>query len=70
MIISSPPFQVGEELRSGLRCGPGAACQRCHSMTDSQWSPLDKSRVEPPREAQSEALQPGELRLLQDASRA
>src|SRR6266436_2241608 len=53
MIISSPPFQVGEELRSLLNCGPGAACQCCHSMTDSQWSPLDKSSVEPPREAQS-----------------
>ena len=36
-----------------LDCGPGATCQRYHPMTDGQIHPLDKSGVQPPREAQS-----------------
>src|SRR5437588_545799 len=53
MIISSPPFQVCQQLWSRLRRGPRASCQRCHPMSDGQWSPLDKSGVQPPREAHS-----------------
>jgi hypothetical protein len=51
MIIRPPPFQVSEQARSGLRCGPGATCQRCHPMTDREWSPLAESGVQPSREA-------------------
>ena len=53
MVIGSPPFQVGQEVRGRLRRGPGATRQRGYSMTDRQWSPFDKGRVEPSREAQS-----------------
>jgi hypothetical protein len=51
MIISSPPFQMSQELWSGLRCGPGATCQRCHPMTDGQIHSFNKSGVQPSREA-------------------
>src|SRR5258708_37451784 len=36
VIVSPPPFQMGQELWSRLRRGPGAACQRGHPMTDGQ----------------------------------
>ncbi len=50
-IGSSPPFQVGQQLWGGLRRGPGATRQRRYSMTDGQIDPLDKSGVQPSREA-------------------
>jgi hypothetical protein len=54
MIISAPPFHVNQELWGELRCGPGAACQRGHPMTDSEIGPLNTSGVEPSRQAQSQ----------------
>ena len=53
MRVGSPPLEMGQEVWSGLRCGPGAACPRCHPMTDSQIRPLNKSGVQSSREAQS-----------------
>ncbi len=53
MIVSSPPLQMGQELWGGLRRGSGAACQSCHPMADGQIHPLNKSGVQPSREAQS-----------------
>ena len=48
MIIGSPPLQMGEQ-GWGLLCRrPGAACKRCHPMTDRQIHPLDERRVQPP----------------------
>jgi hypothetical protein len=55
MIIGSPPFHVGQQLWGLLSGRPGAACQRCHAMSDGQIHPLDESGVESSREAQSEA---------------
>ena len=54
MIISSPPFQVNQELWGLLGCGPGATCQRGHPMTDREIRPFNKSGVEPSRQAQSQ----------------
>ena len=51
MIVGSPPFQTGQELWGLLGGGPGAACQRCHSVTYRQIHPLNKSGVQLPREA-------------------
>ena len=51
MIIGAPPFQVGQQLWSLLGRGPGATRQRCHPMTDAQIHSLDKSGVQPSREA-------------------
>ncbi len=51
MIVSSPPVQVGQELWSLLGRGPGSTRQRRYSMTDGQIDPLDKSSVQPSREA-------------------
>jgi hypothetical protein len=53
MIVSPPPLQVGKELWGGLRGGPGATRQSCHSMTDGQIHPFNKSGVESSREPQS-----------------
>ena len=53
MIVRSPPFQMGQQLWGLLGSGPGAACQRRHAMSHRQIHPLDKSRVQPSREAQS-----------------
>ena len=46
MIVSSPPFQVGQQLWGLLGGGPGATRQRCHPMADGQIDPLDKSGVQ------------------------
>src|SRR5438045_3270501 len=54
----APPFQAGQELWGGLSLRPRATRQRCHSLTDSQLDPLNKSGVQPPLEAQSEAQRP------------
>ena len=61
MIISSPPFQVNQELWGLLGCGPGATCQRSHPMTDREICPFNKSGVESSRQAQS---QQGDLESL------
>jgi hypothetical protein len=53
MIVSSSPPEMGQELWGLLGSGPGAACQRCHPMLDDQIHPLNKSGVQPSREAQS-----------------
>ena len=53
MIGSSPPFQMRQQPWGRLRRGPGAAGQRCHAMADGQIHPLNKSGVQPSREAQS-----------------
>ena len=53
MIVRSPPLQMGQEVWRLLGSGPGAACQRCHPMTDGQIHPLNESGVQPSREAQS-----------------
>ncbi len=51
MRVGSPPFQVGQQLWGGLRRGPGSTRRRRSSMTDSQIDLLDKSGVQPSREA-------------------
>jgi hypothetical protein len=53
MVVGTPPFQMGQQLGGLLRSGPGATSQRGYSMADGQIHPLNKSRVQPPREAQS-----------------
>jgi len=52
MILGSPPFQVNQKGWGLLSGGPGAACERCHAMTDGQIHPLNKSGVESSRETQ------------------
>ncbi len=54
MIVSSPPFQVGQQLWGLLGRGPGATCQRCYPMSDGQIHPFNTSGVQPSREAQSQ----------------
>ena len=51
MIVGSPPLQMGQQVWRLLGRGPGAACQRGYSMADGQIHPLNKSRVQPSREA-------------------
>lgn len=51
MIVSAPPLQMSQQLWGKLRRGPGATRQRSHPMTDGQIDPLDKSGVQPSREA-------------------
>src|SRR5258708_27229012 len=51
MIVGSRPVQMGQKLWGLLSRGPCATCQRCHPMTDGQIHPLDKSGVQPSREA-------------------
>jgi hypothetical protein len=51
MIVGSPPFHVSQELWSELRRSPRATRQRCYPMADGQIHPLDKSGVQPSREA-------------------
>src|SRR6266849_1106551 len=53
MILGSPPFQVNQKVWGRLRRSPGAACQRCHPVSDGQIHPLNKSGVQPSRETQS-----------------
>jgi hypothetical protein len=53
MVGGPPPVQVGQQGWRLLCCGPGAACERCHPMSDGQWSPLDERRVQSSREASS-----------------
>ncbi|SRR5258708_7776733 len=53
MIVSSPPLEMGQELWGLLGRGPSAACQSCHPMADGQIHSLNKSGVQPSREAQS-----------------
>jgi hypothetical protein len=51
VIVRSPPLQMGQEMGRLLCCGPGPASQSGQAMTDRQIHPLDKSRVQPSREA-------------------
>ncbi len=51
MIVGAPPFQVSQEVWGLLGRGPGATRQRRYSMTGGQIDPLDKSGVQPSREA-------------------
>lgn len=50
MVVRAPPLEVSQQLWSMLGRGPGTSCERCHSMTDGQWSPLNESGVESSRE--------------------
>jgi hypothetical protein len=52
VIVRSPPLQMGEQLWGRLRCRPGASCQSSHPMAHGQIHPLNKCRVQPPRETQ------------------
>src|SRR2546430_9761770 len=47
MIGGSPPFQVSYQVWRLLRCGPGTASQRGSSMSDGQWSPLNRGGGQP-----------------------
>jgi 5-methylcytosine-specific restriction endonuclease McrA len=47
MGIHPPPLQVSQQVGSLLLLGPGATSQRRYPMSDGQWSPLDKCRVQP-----------------------
>jgi hypothetical protein len=51
VIVRSPPLQMGQQMGRLLRCGPGSASQSGQAMADGQIHPLDKSRVQPSREA-------------------
>ena len=51
MIIGAPPLEVSYQVWGLLRRRPGSTSQRSDPMVDGQWSPLDKSRVQPAREA-------------------
>ena len=51
VIVRTPPFQIGQQLWGLLCRRPGAACERCHAMSNRQIHPLDERRVQPPREA-------------------
>ncbi len=53
MIRSPPPFQVNQQLWGLLSGRPGAACERCHAMSDRQIDPFNEGGVQPSREAQS-----------------
>ena len=53
MIVSPPPFQMGQQLWGLLGRGPRATCQRGYPMTDAQIDPFNKSGVQPSREAHS-----------------
>jgi hypothetical protein len=53
VIISSPPLEMGEQVWRLLCRRPGATSQCRSSMSDGQWSPFNKSRVEPSRKAQT-----------------
>ena len=48
VIVGTSPFQISQELWGLLSRGPGAACERCHDMTDRQIHPFNKSRVQLP----------------------
>ncbi len=49
VIVSPPPFQMGQELWSLLRRSPGATSQRGYAMADGQIRPLNKGSVQPSR---------------------
>jgi hypothetical protein len=51
MVVRSPPLQMGQQLGSLLRSGPGPSCQSRHAMAHGQIHPLDKRRVQSSREA-------------------
>jgi hypothetical protein len=51
VIVSPPPFQVGQQVWGLLRRGPGPPRERCHAVTDGQIQPLNESGVESAREA-------------------
>lgn len=52
MIVRAPPLEMSQELWGLLSCSPGATCQSCHPMSNGQIHPLNKSSVQPSREAQ------------------
>jgi len=52
MVIGAPPLQLSQQGWGLLRRCPGAACERCHPVTDGQIHPFDKSGIQPSREAQ------------------
>ena len=51
MIVGSPPLQMGQQVWGLLGRRPGATSQRGHPVSDGQIHPLDKSGVQPSREA-------------------
>jgi hypothetical protein len=53
VIRGSPPLQIGQQLWGLLSRRPAAARERGYPMADGQIHPLNQSRVQPPREAQS-----------------
>ena len=48
MILRTPPLEMSQQVWRLLSRRPGATSQRGYSMADGQWSPLDKSGVQPP----------------------
>ncbi len=51
MIVGSPPFQVGQEVRGLLGRSPGTTRQSCHTMSDGQVYSLNEGGVQPSRKA-------------------
>src|SRR5947209_6542273 len=51
VIVCPPPLQMGQEVWSGLRRGPGATSQRGYSVSNGQIDPLNIGSVQPSREA-------------------
>ncbi len=45
--VGPSPLKMGQQVWRLLRRRPGAAGQRCHSMSDGQIHPLDESDVQP-----------------------
>jgi len=53
MVVRAPPLEVGQQLWGRLRRGPRTTSQRGYPMADRQWSPFNKSGIQPPRKAHS-----------------
>ena len=46
MIVRAPPFYIDQQVWRLLSRRPGSMSKGCHSMSDRQIHPLDKSGIE------------------------